>query len=193
MKRIRTFVAVDLAPRVTTAASGLIELLQRELASNHTDIHWVDTEQMHVTIKFLGDVDESELADVCRGVELACRTIPSFELQCLGLGVFPRPERPRTIWLGIDPDGTESLQRLHLNVEHQMVERGFLRENRRYAPHVTLGRVRGAADWRGLTGVLESHTSFQTGGSPVEALIVYASRLARGGPTYMPLARIPLA
>ncbi|MDA0660425.1 MAG: RNA 2',3'-cyclic phosphodiesterase [Planctomycetota bacterium] len=192
MKRIRTFVAIDLPRHVCAAAGGLIGHLQSDMDSDATEVQWVQPELMHITVKFLGDVDEVELAEVCRGVELACQGCPPIELDCRGLGVFPRPDRPRTIWLGLTGEGCEVLKQLQARVETQMFRLGFLHEKRRYEPHVTLGRVRGNAEWLGLAEILQRQGPCTAGRIVVDELTVYASRLSRGGPAYMPLARIPL-
>lgn len=192
MKRIRTFVAIDLPPHVTAAAAGLMSRLRSDMAPDAPDIQWVQPELLHITVKFLGDVDEVELAQVCRGVTSACQDCPPIELDCRELGVFPRPDRPRTIWLGLSGDGCELLKQLQARVETQIVGLGFLQEKRRYEPHVTLGRVRGSTGWTGLAETLARQAQFSAGRIIVDELTIYASRLSRGGPTYMPLARISL-
>ena len=103
-------------------------------------IRWVADENVHLTLKFLGEVPEERLADVCRAVDDAAAGVSSFELHLKGFGVFPSPRRPSVVWAGIDLDPT--LGELCSRTEEALNKLGYPKENRRFHPHLTLGRAR---------------------------------------------------
>src|SRR4029450_10033794 len=105
MTRIRAFVAVELAPSVAARARKLID----ELRASSAQVNWVKTQQMHLTLKFLGDVQDTETPDICRVVADVAKTFEPFEITCRGVGAFPNLREPRTLWIGIE-DGAEELQ-----------------------------------------------------------------------------------
>ena len=128
MARIRTFVAVELAPSVISRANDLIDKLRVSSAQ----INWAKTQQMHLTLKFLGDVPDTDTPDICRVVAKVARGFEPFEITCRGVGAFPTNDHPRTLWLGIE-DGAESLCELQAAIETALKDQlGFPREARRF-------------------------------------------------------------
>src|SRR5262245_14607697 len=107
MSRLRTFIAVELAGSVLAKAAQLI----KELQAAGADVSWVKAPQMHLTLKFLGDVADTETPDICRVVADAARRFEPFEIVCRGAGAFPDVRQPRTIWLGFS-QGVEELTEL---------------------------------------------------------------------------------
>lgn len=105
MPRIRTFIAVELSPRVITRAGDLIDKLRVADAQ----INWVRPQQMHLTLKFLGDIADTETPDICRVVNEVTANFEPFEIVCRGAGAFPNSRDPRTLWIGIR-DGAEELK-----------------------------------------------------------------------------------
>ena len=97
MKKIRTFVAVELSPETRSAAARLIERLRPAGAK----VSWVKADNMHLTLKFLGDVPNVEIPAVCQAVAASSMNIAPFEIECGGAGAFPDARKPRTIWLGV--------------------------------------------------------------------------------------------
>ena len=93
MSKIRTFVAVEISSKVRSRAADLIEIF----SSQGGNFKWVDTENLHFTLCFLGDVDDRELNDVCQAVARGASQVSPFELTCGGVGAFPEIDRPRTI------------------------------------------------------------------------------------------------
>src|SRR3954462_12061026 len=112
MPRIRTFIAVETSPRVKARASNLIDKLRVAAA----EINWVRPQQMHLTLKFLGDVADTETPDICRVVNEVAANFEPFEIVCRGAGVFPNAGNPRTLWIGIQ-DGAEELKRLQSAID----------------------------------------------------------------------------
>lgn len=186
---VRTFVAVEMSPEVRAKAHQLIA----RLAATSAKVKWVDPRDMHLTLKFLGDVDMLEIPRVCQAVEAAVRDLPPFDVQVQGAGAFPEPSRPRTLWLGVR-QGAEELAILHDCLEQALAPLGFRREPRRFHPHLTLGRVRsvppgGAGD---LAGLLAQHRDDFAGASDVSEVVVYSSELRRDGPKYEVLSTAEL-
>jgi 2'-5' RNA ligase len=187
-KKIRTFIAVELSPAVRAEAVRLVELLRPAGG----DARWVELQNMHLTLKFLGDVREEAIADVCRVVTKAAVDFPPFDITLSGAGVFPDLRRPRTLWIGVT-QGQQELVRLQTAVERVLAKRGFLKENRDFFPHLTIGRVRESGPAMGELGqLIQAHASFVAGGSMVRDVVVFASHLSSSGPTYEALARAPL-
>ena len=189
MRRLRTFVAVELGPRVRAKAQQLI----RRLNETGIEANWIPPEQMHLTLKFLGEILESEIVDVCRVVAAAVANAEPFEITFRGAGAFPVRENPKTLWLGIT-NGSEELVQLQQEIEAALHrELRFPRERRHYTPHLTLGRVKRTADAAGaLAEVLTAAADFDGDLTVVDEVTTMASFLSKSGPTYEALAHAPL-
>jgi len=185
-KPLRTFVGVAL-PDDTQKA--LVDV-SRELGQAGGKMRWTKRENLHVTLKFLGDTPQEEVAEVCRLLGEATTDMAPFRIEVKGLGCFPTPNRPRIIWAGVG-EGTAELERLNERLETRLREAGYPGEHRRYVPHVTLGRFLR----RGLTGLgplIEERREEVYGEFVAKGITYYLSELDRGGPAYAVLARIPL-
>lgn len=188
MARIRTFIAVELPAPLRRLVGETIE----SLAETTTSVRWVQPEKTHVTIKFLGDVEETEIYRVCRATADAVEAAAPFQVQCRGLGAFPSISRPRTIWLGLD-DPDRQLERLQKSVQRALYQLRFPKDQRRFHPHITLGRCRyGRRDTAGLVEYLHQHADLEGGMINVDELVIFSSELTSEGPVYMVLGRAPL-
>ncbi|MFO0877801.1 MAG: RNA 2',3'-cyclic phosphodiesterase [Gemmataceae bacterium] len=190
MSRLRTFIAVEVEPHIRERLSRLQETLARAAP----DVKWVDEENLHVTLVFLGDVDEREIPAVCRVVQEICAEIEPFLLHVGGVGCFPNPRRPRTIWAGLG-EGAEQLVQLHGRLEAALVELGcYRREERQFTPHITLGRLKGELRTpEKLPEALTKQAAWVGGECQVEAVLVLSSQLTPQGPIYSTLCTAPLA
>jgi 2'-5' RNA ligase len=189
MNPLRTFIAVEISPEVRSSALRLIERLRASQAK----VKWIEAENLHFTLKFLGDVAAEQINDVCRAVEEAASPFTPFELVTKGCGAFPSPARPRTVWLGVE-EGSEPMELLVQAIERTLEQLGFAREHRRFTPHLTLGRVREgpAAGLMQLAELIAKHADFDAGSMIVDEVTVFSSTLGRGGSKYEALARIDL-
>lgn len=146
-------------------------------------VRWVEPENYHLTLKFLGDVQPERVDRVAAAVdEVAAKTAP-FELDVGGFGAFPTIRRPRVLWLGVD--ATPALRCLKQDVEWALTDLGFDRETRAFHPHLTLGRADtegGAGMFRGLDEMAASLT--YTGTFDVETVDLMRSKLSKEGPDY---------
>lgn len=184
---IRAFLAINLPVRLVEK----IRRLQRDLRGAARDanmkVAWVPAPNMHMTLKFLGNIDEENAEAVRDALAPALEPEPPLELEIRGVGAFPTAHKPRVLWVGVHCAG-DRLQRLAQRVDERLAEIGFAREQRPLHPHVTLGRVkRRAAD---LLGHLEQP---RFGECTVHDVVLYKSVLQRAGAEYTPLARFHLS
>ncbi|RIK83442.1 MAG: RNA 2',3'-cyclic phosphodiesterase [Planctomycetota bacterium] len=189
MPKTRTFIAVEAADEVHAAALAAIDRLR----SAATGIKWVEPDNLHWTLQFLGDLTDMEVAEVCLRTVRVAAEHEAFAVQARGVGAFPSIKRPRTLWLGAG-EGAERLIALQADVEQALSSLGFRGENRQFVPHLTLGRAGRNADGGALLAQrLAKLADFDGGAMAVDAVTVFASELGRDGPTYHVLARAPLS
>jgi 2'-5' RNA ligase len=188
MRRIRTFIAVSASPELRRAAQQLVALLRPSAG----DLKWIAAENLHWTMQFLGDVDELEIPAVCSAVATATANVESFELHACGAGAFPAPERPRTLWLGAGR-GAQAMCALHSAIQKRLDRLGYRSEQRRFVPHITLGRAGRNERPRSLVRELAGLAEFDGGSMLVDEVTVYSSQLQPEGPFYDVLARAPLS
>jgi 2'-5' RNA ligase len=190
MSRTRTFIAIDLGKSIR---DRLISL-QESLAEAGPDVKWVEPDNLHLTLLFLGEVDDRELPAVCRAVQEAVAERPAFEVSVEGAGCFPNPRRPRILWLGIGK-GVQEVVAVHDALEEPLLDLGcYRREERKYTPHVTLGRLKGEGrSTDALSRALAKVQGYQAGEATVREIQVIASQLTPAGPNYSVLGRAPFA
>jgi RNA 2',3'-cyclic 3'-phosphodiesterase len=179
-KTLRTFVAVKITGPVRARAGELIT----KLAGTAANVKWVEPHNLHLTLKFLGDVHQREIVEVCRAVASGAAEVPPFELEVRGAGAFPTAARPRTVWLGAGA-GAEQMIVLHDRVEAALAELGYRKEHRRFQTHLTIGRVRGAGPGIAELGtLLQQNADVLIGRMSVQKTTVFCSTLTADGPIY---------
>jgi 2'-5' RNA ligase len=185
---VRTFIAVEVDEAVRARAAELIEVLRVAPA----DVKWVDTHNLHLTLKFLDEVPLAEIPAVCAAVEAAAAKVEPFDIEIHGAGAFPNAGRPRTVWLGAGK-GVEAMATLHKHLEDALAKLGFRKEHRRFQAHLTIGRVRGGGPAiKPLGDLLWQYADFDAGQLAVDEVVVFSSQLERTGPIYEALGRAPL-
>jgi 2'-5' RNA ligase len=188
MTRIRTFIAVPLDKPIRDR----IVALQDDLSRIAPEVKWVEPENLHVTLLFLGEVDEREIHTVCGIVAKVCAALPSFPMTVEKAGCFGNARRPRTLWVGVGTGLTE-ICALHDALEPPLMELGcYRREDREYTPHITLGRVRTDQPNDDLAKLLGRRAAWQGGQLTVREVHVMSSEMSRGGPMYTVLSRARL-
>lgn len=183
-KLIRTFIAVELPAEVRGRAARL----QQTLAESGAGVRWVAKDNIHLTMKFLGEVEDVQIPAVCRAVQQVAAANPAFEVELSGVGAFPSAARPRTLWVGID-GGAAELIALHERLDAALAELGYRPEERRFSPHVTIGRLRNSRDAHRLADVLAQKADWKAGEVQVDQLVVMASELTPQGPHYTVMGR----
>ena len=185
---LRTFVAIEIPVEVQDRAGRLIGRLQAAPAK----VKWVAPRHLHWTLKFLGDVDMLEIPKICQAVTRAVEPLAPFDVEARGAGAFPDETRPRTIWIGMG-EGTEPMIELHDAIDRELGTLGYRAENRRFRPHLTIGRVRQSHEGIDeLSSLLRENTEFDGGLSTVYEVVVFSSELGRDGPTHDPLCHVEL-
>ena len=153
---------------------------------------WVEPENMHLTLKFLGEVRENDTYRICQAISKAVESIEPFEIRCQGAGAFPKLDRPRTLWVGVS-DGREQLVALQAAVDDAMADLGFARDPKRYLPHLTLGRVKKPGPWlTDVSQLVADSSEFDAGLASIDEVVLYSSELTSDGPIYAPIGRSPL-
>jgi 2'-5' RNA ligase len=183
---IRAFLAI----RPTDDVIGRLIEIESEFADASADVRWVSAETMHLTIQFLGEVRESEIPEIERGLRQALGALSPFEIEYRGLGVFPNQKRPRVVWVGLHGAGIATLAE---SAEIVLSPLGFPPEERELTPHITLGRVRSARGWEGFARLLKANADRSFGVSLIDHVTLYRSQLRPDGAVYTPLVKFPLA
>jgi 2'-5' RNA ligase len=185
--RLRTFVAVELDRFTHDRLVGL----QERLAAPGVPVKWVEPENLHITLLFLGEVDARETPAVCNAVKLAARKLKPFAVTLAGVGAFPTPRRPRTLIVHVTEGGPELIA-LHDAIETPLLELGcYRREERPFKPHLTLGRVKGDTGDEFAVS-MKQFEGWQGGQSHIDEVRVMSSELRPHGPEYTVLCRAPL-
>ncbi len=177
---IRLFVAIPLPEAVQDQIAPLCNGLA------HT--RWVDPDNFNITLRFIGEVDESRFEDI--DVALSAVRAPSFQLRLSGVDAFGNHNGVRSIWVGIARE--PALVHLRDKVESALVRAGVPPGTQKFKPHVTLTRSRQRSDQR-LGEFIARHSLFQAGPFPVGAFTLFSSFLSQGGSIYTPERTYPLA
>ena len=184
---MRIFLAIELPSGVR----GQIAALQERLRSRVSGVRWTRADQIHLTVKFLGEVADADLSAVCDVAARMAAPNKSFELRMAGTGCFPPRGPVRIVWTGI-PDPPAELMQCQRNCEEAFARLGFKPEGRDYHPHLTIGRVNDARIGRQVRIAVEQETAFAADSFDVPELVLFQSVLALSGPTYTVIARFPL-
>ncbi len=183
---MRLFIAVDLSVAVRERLDALILDLRRDVP----DVRWVGSDRIHLTLKFLGEVDEARAAAISDAVGPAAAAVPGRIPASVGrLGTFGDQRRPRVVWAGVeDPSG--GLLRIQSAVETACEVQGFSREGRPFSPHLTLARLKGPS--RSLGTALEARQAIRLGDLEISSCCLFQSLLRPDGAAYVRLREYPL-
>jgi RNA 2',3'-cyclic 3'-phosphodiesterase len=185
----RTFCAIEVPERFGAELARLQTCLAHEIPA----CRWSSSGSFHLTLAFLGDVRDCDLAPLEELVAASTRRLEPIDLCFDGLGAFPSPRRPSVLWAGLIARSPEVLADIRKSVVAAAAESGYPCEDERFNPHVTLGRFkpgrRGTVD---LTAIVERYRSWSCGDFTASEVVVFASRLGRAGPTYEALSRARL-
>jgi RNA 2',3'-cyclic 3'-phosphodiesterase len=184
---IRTFIAIELPEEIKEAMAGV----QAELKKSDADVGWVRPEGVHLTLKFLDDVDEKKVTELGDALAEGLKGETPFILQAKGVGTFPSPKAPRVVWLGVEGE-VERLTSLAKAVEEICANLKFPKEDRHFKAHLTLGRVRSPRGRASLVKMLENFRDADLGEFRAGAVSVMKSELKRTGAVYTEMRRIEL-
>ncbi|MGE5219786.1 MAG: RNA 2',3'-cyclic phosphodiesterase [Chloroflexota bacterium] len=183
---VRAFIAIELDPEVVKKIRQTID----DLKSRIRGVRWSPAANLHLTVKFLGDVAEGQIDAIGEALAGALRPFPRFTINAKGLGVFPDLRRPRILWVGLMG---EQLAALAASVELSLLPLGFAPESRNFAPHLTIGRWRQLdRPPRTLKQELEVWRDCEFGHSTVEQVVLFQSVLKPEGAVYSRLKTVAL-
>jgi RNA 2',3'-cyclic 3'-phosphodiesterase len=192
MSLLRAFIAIELSIPVCDAIQKQTDRLRQTLGNDF--IRWVPTQNMHLTLKFLGDTSASHLDFLKQMLVREADSHRQFDLQLGGLGCFPTRRNPRLLWIGIRaPADLASLQR---SVEGGASRLGYKEEDRPFSPHLTIGRVRQNASLSELQKIRAALDTIQLGNigtARIDSIDLFKSDLNPDGSIYTKLFSAPLS
>jgi len=192
MQPIRTFIAIELNAALQRALAEIQARLQRDPSARA--IRWVVPENIHITLKFLGDVEASHIPALERAVARVCQDFAPFTLTIAGAGAFPNTRKPNVIWVGARGQ-VDIAARLAEQIDAACATLGFAREVRAFTPHLTLGRVKRDAsptERQRIGALIETAQIGDLGELRVERIAVMKSDLTPEGSVYTRLAECAL-
>jgi len=191
MSVIRAFIAIELPPKVQDCLEQVATQLKDQIGEKI--VRWVPVENIHLTLKFLGDVSVNNLDVLQEIINAEAASQKKMEISIGRLGAFPKIRRPRVIWIGIEsPPELMALQR---NIESRTTKVGYPPDEREFSPHLTLGRVSRTAspsDVRKIGEVLSASSVGFLGVARVRAVHLYKSDLQPSGAIYSKMFTAPL-
>ncbi|MCX5894629.1 MAG: RNA 2',3'-cyclic phosphodiesterase [Proteobacteria bacterium] len=187
MAKIRTFIALELPEDLRNTLS----LLQQRLRDQIDCVRWVKPEHIHLTLQFLGSIDEDQVGPISRILENVSHGIAPFTMHVAGIGAFPNTRNPKVIWAGMQTV-EDDLNRFQMSIEDSLATIGFPGEKRPYAPHLTLGRVKESRGKKMLGEVIEQFKHEDGGSFTADTVVFFKSDLLPTGPVYSALKTIRL-
>ena len=184
---MRCFIGIGLPESVR----GSLAEAARGLYLGQAPVSWTVPENLHMTLKFLGETGKERVLAVEKGLAEISADFPAFFLEAAGGGIFPDPGNPRILWAGFG-EPLELAGKLQQTINNTMMLVGFPAEDRPFHPHITIGRVRGTLPHRWADQFLRDFTERSFGIVPVLSIILYESRLSRGGAIYSVIREFPL-
>jgi 2'-5' RNA ligase len=183
---MRVFVALSLDDEIKQKMLRV----QRCIDTTRAKVRWSTSDQLHLTLKFIGDVADAKVTPICQAVSRAAQTAESFEIEIVKTGCFPLNGSPRIIWVGGDePTGT--LTTVVQRLEEELFALGIAKETRTFSVHFTIGRVK-SDDSRGRLRESVAACTFEPGRQIIRELVLYQSTLARSGAQYAAIGKAPL-
>ena len=188
---MRTFIAVEIPFSIQKSIQYQVDQLRNLIGES--PVRWVPAKNIHLTLKFLGDVSQADVDVINEIIRIEAQTHPSFDISIGGLGSFPNSKRTRVLWIKIQaPTELEALQR---EIESACTRAGFRPEIRPFSPHLTIGRVRRgvtSSDQLNIHKVLSEIKIDSLGTARVDSIHLFKSELKPSGAIYSKLFSAPL-
>jgi 2'-5' RNA ligase len=183
---MRTFVCIELTDEIRQKLS----LLSGTLSLSGANVKWVEPHNVHLTLKFLGEVPDKEIPDVCKEIKRVAAGIPPFDFAVEGLGTFPPGRNPRVVWCGVKEE-SGALEKLQRELSTALRDYAAKEEHKKFTAHLTIGRVRGGGVEK-LCAEIERNRKAGLGSQDASEVVLMMSALSPQGPTYTPLGRFAL-
>ncbi|MDZ7363162.1 MAG: RNA 2',3'-cyclic phosphodiesterase [candidate division KSB1 bacterium] len=185
MEMLRTFIALDMPPEIKTALSKYVQPLR----SQRGRVNWVKAENLHLTLKFLGDTPASRIEEIGAALQEIAAATTAFSGVIEGGGIFPNDEHPRVLWVGVN-EKTGALQKLAKAIDDRMHQFGFAKEKRVFSPHLTIGRAKDQRIPEIIRALKEN--PFAPMPASFDEIIFMQSELHPAGSVYTPLRKLSL-
>jgi len=182
---IRTFIAFELPESVISLLAGV----QRELKTFRIRARWVRPENIHLTLKFLGNIHCGEVDKIAALMSDTVQGLAPITLSVRGVGVFPGVKRPRVIWVGLGGQ-IQLLVEMQRMLDENLAAIGFQKENRAFKGHLTLGRVKQAVNPKLISQIIQEYAGLQSEEFSVNQIFLYKSDLNPSGSVYSKLQRV---
>ena len=181
----RCFIAIEIPETIRKSVGDIIEILKK----SGSDIKWVTPENIHITIQFLGETEESLIAAIKESLEKILAPHRPFCIKIADTGCFPDGRRPRIIWVGMEE--SQNLIHLYKDIANEMTRFGYQKEERAFTPHITIGRVKSQRNMGELLKRLDEFKGRSIAGFEVQKITLMKSELKPSGAKYYSLAEIP--
>jgi len=188
---MRVFIAIDIDEVIKQDLANLQSELQGKVDIKRGDVKWVNPNNIHLTLKFLGETKDAQVVEVCNIAEDVASRHKKFDIGVETVGHFGG-KSARVLWVGAGHDCDELLA-LQQDLEEKLAEAGWPKENRKYSAHLTLCRVRNSKAGFKLAQLTASYEDFKLGTISAEAIMAYQSELTPSGPNYTVLGNYGLA
>ena len=185
---MRAFIAADIPSAVKDEIGKLQQQLRREVSSL---VKWVKVANIHITLRFLGEVPEEKIELLRQVLPKGGRGIVPFTISVRGMGIFPELSRPRVIWVGMESVG-KKMEQLYSQIETVVRDLGFPPETRAFSPHLTVGRVKQLRDRAEWVRAIGKREDILLGETEVDCFYLFQSILKPQGPEYRKLERFDL-
>jgi 2'-5' RNA ligase len=185
----RVFFAVELPAALKSRVGEHVRRLSESFP--HVRAAWEKPEKMHITLKFIGEIEVSRVEVLSRAARCAASTVEPFELTIAKPGAFPPQGSPRVLWLGVE-DKSGQFSKLQRSLEDEAAQAGFARESRPFKPHITVARIRSPNGARSLAAA-HLEALFEPQAFNVSELVMMRSELGRGGSRYEVVSCRPLS
>ncbi len=184
---MRTFIAIEIPAEIKKEMAEV----QSRLKGPGVDASWTRPEGIHLTLKFLGEVEEPRIPEIMDSLTRAIGGAGGFRLEVVGVGTFPNPRNARVAWIGVSGD-IERLMALQSSVEEAMAGLGMEREDRKFTPHLTLGRIKYIRSRDAWVNALDAMKDIRLSSFNVEAVSLMKSELQPSGAVYTEIGRVEL-
>lgn len=182
---LRCFIAIEIPDPVKREIAEMTDILKKYDA----DIKWVTVENLHVTLKFLGNTPEKSVPEIRASLSNAVSSFQPFYIKINGTGVFPSKKFPRVIWVGVE--NGEALPKLAADIDRSISLLGYKEEEREFKPHLTLGRVRSRKGTTSIVNELDNFKAKEFGLFTADRIKLMRSELKPKGPEYSCICEVP--
>ena len=184
---VRLFVAVEIAEEIRKKLAAFQDTLKKSDA----DVGWVTPENLHITLKFIGYIDEEKIDTIITIIRESVTHIKPFDLHYVGVGAFPTNKNPRVIFADVIDSGG-FLTKIHERLDNQFMSLGVEHETRKFEAHLTVGRIKTRRNVGKLMEGLNSYNGFNFGSDHVAQVVLMKSDLSREGAVYSKLHSVDL-